>query len=224
MLCGDVEEYPGPPTMNFPLHGNLHQGQDIFSDDSRGRQCVPCCLSFFLLTLLKPFSVNIWHESDLDKVLHVGDYIYKYSKSIVQLQNEYLLLNDVPRYICFKDKAFSWSVRKMYKKNYIGEYPLMRLEFAFTASLSLDKYAVFICKGNAIGILSFGKEYLVFVSHCRNEQGFCSSEGTTINKKNDISELIAHVRSLIVSLTSREEPLNEQFELHGIMCIICSQI
>ena len=100
----------------------------------------------------------------------------------------------------------------------------MRLEFTFTASLSLDKYAVFICKGNAIGILSFGKEYLAFVSHCRNEQGFCSSEGTTINKKNDLSELIAHVRSLIVSLTSREEPLNEQFELHGIMCIICSQI
>ena len=41
-------------------------------------------------------------------------------------------------------------------------------------------------------------------------------------KKNDISELSAHVRSLIVSLTSHEEPLNEQFELHGINLIeIC---
>lgn len=78
-------------------------------------------------------------------------------------------------------------------KNYIGEYPLMRLEFAFTTSLSLDKYAVFICKGNAIGILRFGEEYLVFDSHCRNEQGFCSSEGTSIIVKKMIYRNPVHM-------------------------------
>lgn len=99
--------------MNFPLQGNLHQGQNIFSYDSRGRQCVPYCLSFFMHTLPKSLSANVWHATDIDRILHVGDYIYKYSKSVKQLQHEYLLiLNDVPRYICYKDKTFSWSIRK----------------------------------------------------------------------------------------------------------------
>lgn len=30
----------------------------------------------------------------------------------MQLQHEYLLLNDVSRYICFKNKALSLSIRK----------------------------------------------------------------------------------------------------------------
>lgn len=55
VLCGDVEENPGPP-LNFPIRGKIHQGDDIFSLDSRGRQCVSCCLSFFLNVMIKPLN------------------------------------------------------------------------------------------------------------------------------------------------------------------------
>lgn len=61
-----------------------------------------------------------------------------------------------------------------------GKYPLMRLKFPFIASLSVDKYTVFICKGNTIRILRYGEQYLIFNPHCRNEQEIFSSERTSI--------------------------------------------
>lgn len=104
--------------------------------------------------------------------------------------------------------------------NYIGEYNLLRLEFAFIASLSLDKYAAFTFKGNAIRTLRYGEEYLEFNSHCRNEQGFCSSKGTSILViKNDVTDFSVQVRSLFMSLTSDEDSLNEQLELHWLNMI-----
>lgn len=45
----------------------------------------------------------------------------------------------------------------------------MWLEFVFVVLLLFDKYVVFICKGNVIGILWYGEEYLVFDFYCRNE-------------------------------------------------------
>lgn len=56
IVGGDVEENPGPPTTLFPLQGNFHQGQDLFSFDSRGKQC--CCLSFFFAKSFKIKSVE----------------------------------------------------------------------------------------------------------------------------------------------------------------------
>lgn len=69
---------------------------------------------FFHAHTTKTFECKcMGHATDIDRILHVEDYIYKYSKSVSQLQHEYLLiLNDVPRYICYTDKTFSWSIRK----------------------------------------------------------------------------------------------------------------
>lgn len=65
VLCGDVEENPGPP-LYFPIRGKIHQGDDIFSLDSRGRQCASCCLSFFLNVMIKPLNSKTWCSDDLD--------------------------------------------------------------------------------------------------------------------------------------------------------------
>lgn len=88
VLCGDVEENPGPP-LNFPIRGKIHQGDEIFSVDSRGRQCVSCCLSFFLNVMIKPLNSKTWCSDDLDTVLYIGDYIYRHSKKHMKHHEEY---------------------------------------------------------------------------------------------------------------------------------------
>lgn len=220
IVCGDVEENPGPSTANFPLKGTIHQGDDAFSDNSRGRQCVPCCLSFFVYNELHPLQTKEWHAIDLDRILYIGDFVYRYTKSLLQQQHKYLLLNDLPKYIILEEKGLSWSIRKTYFGNiaesYTGDYPLLKLEYAFYASLSLNKYAVLVCKGNAIGVMRYENEFLVFDSHCRDKNGMCCSEGTCIIlKASDIPHLCIQIRSLFKSLTT-QRPLNEQFELHSI--------
>ena len=44
----DTEQNPGPginlqENASVILQGSIHQGDEIFSPDSRGRQCLPCC-------------------------------------------------------------------------------------------------------------------------------------------------------------------------------------
>lgn len=68
----------------------------------------------------------------------------------------------------------------------MGEYPLLRLEFALSISLSLDQYVIFICKGNAIAILRHCEEFLIFVSHSRNKNGLFCIDGSSIVLKKKI--------------------------------------
>lgn len=58
-LCGDVELNHGPKT-DFPIQGTFHQGDELFSFESRGRQCLPCCTVFLIKLHMKPFISSEW--------------------------------------------------------------------------------------------------------------------------------------------------------------------
>lgn len=129
IVCGDVQKNPGPPTTLFPLQGNVHQGQDMFSYDSRGKQCVPCCLSIFLQTLLNPLKSKVWNANDVDNILIVGDYIYKCLVDAIGSQHDFLLVRDLPKYLTLQNKAYSWKVRKTYFSNISENYVGRRISF-----------------------------------------------------------------------------------------------
>ena len=51
----DIERNPGPSNRvnlqenaSVLLQGSIHQRDEIFSPNSRGRQCLPCCLVFLV--------------------------------------------------------------------------------------------------------------------------------------------------------------------------------
>ena len=51
----DIEQNPGPlnhinlqENASVLLQGSIHQGDEILSHDSRGRQCLPCCVVFLV--------------------------------------------------------------------------------------------------------------------------------------------------------------------------------
>ena len=79
---------------------------------------------FFLQEMSKSMFSNVGHATELDDILYVGDFIYKYCRNQMKQNHDYLLVSDLPKYIQLRNKAFSWNERKTYfgniSPNFIG--------------------------------------------------------------------------------------------------------
>ena len=83
----DIEQNPGPSNhinlqenASVLLQGSIHQGDEIFSPDSRGRQCLPCCLVFLVKAVQKRICTNKWNMNQMNEILFAGDKLCKYAK------------------------------------------------------------------------------------------------------------------------------------------------
>ena len=81
----DIEQNPGPSNhinlqenASVLLQGSIHQGDEIFSPDSRGHQCLPCCLVFLVKAVQKRICTNMWNVNNMKEILFVGDKLYEY--------------------------------------------------------------------------------------------------------------------------------------------------
>ena len=62
------------------LQGSIHQRDGIFSPDSRGRQCLPCCLVLLVKAVQKRICTNKLNVNNMNEILFAGDKLYKYAK------------------------------------------------------------------------------------------------------------------------------------------------
>ena len=81
----DIEQNPGPSNninlqenASVLLQGSIHQGDEIFSPDSRGRQCLPWICT------------NMWNVNNMNEILFAGDKLYKYAKKSSKTYHDYL--------------------------------------------------------------------------------------------------------------------------------------
>ena len=83
----DTEQNPGPSNhinlqenASVLLQGSIHQGDEIhvFSHDSRGHQCLPCCLVFLVKAVQKRICTNMWNVNNMNEILFAGDKLYEY--------------------------------------------------------------------------------------------------------------------------------------------------
>ena len=93
----DIEQTPSPSNhiniqenASVLLQGSIHQGYEIFSPDSRGRQCLPCCLVFLVKALQKRICTNMWNVNNMNEILFAGDKLYKYAKKNSKTYHDYL--------------------------------------------------------------------------------------------------------------------------------------
>lgn len=222
LVSGNVEVNPGPTEFYykscFPIQGRFHQGNELFSEESRGRQCLPCCVVFLVSCKLKPFKNIKWTSDDLDKILQRGDYVYRFSKEFLRPSKGFLEPRDLPPFTKIDGKYFYWKVRNTFsgsiQDHFVGEYPLVRLETAILMGLSGDvlncQYGIFICKGNALAICRDGDIFLIFDSHSRDVNGYSCADGTSIIiQKKSMNELCDHLRDLVHAGEN-----NEQYDFH----------
>jgi hypothetical protein len=96
------------------LSANIHQGDDLFSINSRGKQCAFMSLSALLTAQNIPFST--WSKMTIDNVLLQGDQMYlnTFSSGFVVLDPcvEFLSVDDLPKVVnvSFDRNMFSYQI------------------------------------------------------------------------------------------------------------------
>ena len=169
------------------VSGNFHQGESIFSEDSRGLQC--SCNALVMLCRIP----NIIHQLDknqLDQILIDGDYIYRmtsqYLNNLGEMHGSNCLettqlptlvsLSDRPMYevnykpliYCVLKRQVNNDLRSLYEE----------LQVAFTTVNSI----ILVLGGYMIAIYRdpCTEHYVVFDSHSRDEFGFPSPNGNSV--------------------------------------------
>ena len=117
----DIEQNPGPSNhinlhenASVLLQGSIHQGDEILSHDSRGRQCLPCCVVFLVKAIQKRICTNMWNVNNMNEILFAGDKLYKYAKKNSKTYHDYLEPCDLPSYFSLDNQHYHWRVKKNY--------------------------------------------------------------------------------------------------------------
>ena len=119
-LSNDVEENPGPRTINdivdptYTVHADFNQGNELMFGMNAGKQCV--AMSLYAIVHKEIKSVNIWDRMMLNSILLGGNSLYGIISQ--NTKKTYLLLTDAPEYVDIENRvfnlqyseAFSWAL------------------------------------------------------------------------------------------------------------------
>ena len=87
-------------TFNLFTAGSVHQGDECFSEVSRGRQC--SFMSFSALLCAQTFPIERWNTETIDEILTEGDGLYLDAlRSGAIPDTEMLSLNYLPAVACW---------------------------------------------------------------------------------------------------------------------------
>ena len=85
------------------VQDTFHQGSDVFSDISRGRQCVANAFVSCVAAHISEKPASDWTSSNIDNVLLGGDALYCYTRKSVN--SVYLEPCELPTYICMEGQS-----------------------------------------------------------------------------------------------------------------------
>ena len=221
-LSNDVEENPGPRTINdivdptYTVHADFNQGNELMFGMNAGKQCV--AMSLYAIVYKEIKSVNIWDRIMLNSILICGNSLY----SIISqnINKNYLLLTDVPEFVDIENHTFNLQ----YSNSFSGalhmcedSLPYVTLEHALNeVFLTLHYNSCLLTIGmNTVAIvMPFPGVFKVFDSHSRDlfgrlsELGYCvliSVEG--VENLGEYFQLTSMSNAVIL------------FELKGVTCI-----
>ena len=187
------------------LQGRFHQGDFRFSIETRGRQCVPCCLIF--LICISYHCENNWTEDTLYDIIKNGDALYGLLKCKKNTNDDFLLSNELPSKICCDGLYFTIKVipsfygilGSEYLQSDIGSTLSISLKNAFKAS----NCCILIMRDYAIAVAKKEDKFHLFDSHSRNEIGLPVSDGACIQMIfGNYSDLIVHLNLLSSALNA----------------------
>ena len=204
---------------------DYHQGSEIFSYESRGRQCVTNSIAFLLQIFCSDIPIQTWNNDTLHVILHLGDYMYKEVQSCLEECHDYLHPTSIPSLLEYGRSCLRYKVSATFSgtmhPSFNGEFPLMSLECAIAKHYNGKDSAcfVFIAMGSAIGIFYDGSKFYVFDSHSRDDSGLSSAEGTCVlGVVPKLSDLCNFLRTLCLSVSSCSLG-DVQFDLHKVSIV-----
>lgn len=208
------------------ITADYHQGNEsIFSDLSRGRQCVANCVVFLIKGHYEKCEFHNWSKHELHNVLHGGDLLYQKLRDL----NDYDFLHPscIPCHMKFDNANINYHISETctgsISPNFKGVSPLFSLENAL-ATISngvKSKFMLFFCKGTAVGLVYHQSTFYLFDPHARDLNEMPSERGTCgLGIFNNITEICSFLRRLATSLCTLALT-DIQFDLHSIdLCLI----
>lgn len=205
-------------------NADYHQGDEfLFSDLSRGRQCVANCVVFLLTAFEENYSFLEWSKDILHKILHLGDYLYLKIRNVLSETSDFLHPSSIPCHMKFDNVFVHFQLKSTISgsisSDFTGNWPLLSLEIAFATLCSgtASKLMIFICVGTAIGIVFHDSKYYFFDPHARDKFGLPSESGKSIlSVLENLSEVCVYLRKFASSLTALK-PQEIQYDLHHIV-------
>ncbi len=119
--------------------GSFHQGNRRFGDNS-GKQCVANSLASIMYSMKK--DVRNWKCSDMDSVLITGNELYGFLQDSSTINNNYLLINELPTELDVFDSHYSMQYHEPVsgtfneKVHHLEEFNMKSLKAAFRTRCS----------------------------------------------------------------------------------------
>ena len=195
---------------SFIVSATLHQGDVVFSKQSRGRQCVANALCSILHATIGP-PVR-WQPEDIDKILNMGDTLYT---SIRNKRNNYLLPGEIPsNFETVEGSATVAITDSVY--GVIGSHHIPDLDsgtvsllHALGQRLQSQHYGIVTLGEYSSSVIRSEGNLYLFDSHSRDHSGFPVSDGHAVQ--------FASTQNLFHYINELCEKLQvTQFNLNGV--------
>ena len=155
--------------LNIICISEFHQGNEIFSDFSRGKQCVANCFVFLIMFFQGHISpIQTCCESIMNQILQIGDVLYVRIANGIIHENRFLHPSDIPCHLKFvKDvihirtySTFSGLLCPHFQPN----RPFFSLEESFANICNNDIYKcmIFVSVEFATGIIYNSSRFFFF--------------------------------------------------------------
>ncbi|XP_078600775.1 uncharacterized protein LOC144875890 [Branchiostoma floridae x Branchiostoma japonicum] len=156
------------------LSGNYHQGNNIFNETSRGKQCTANSLIAILYHSANKQATS-WTSTDLDTVLFEGDALYNRIKPSLPPTVSYLSVDDLPNYWQIGNNTLHITIKEQYTGDVFSRqayYPYYTLQTAIEEAFAISDTCLLITasgsSGSTVALLHTGNKYFVYDSHARS--------------------------------------------------------
>jgi len=160
------------------IRGSIHQGHDIFSDFTRGRQCTAnAAVAVAMCLLHHPLS---WTKNLIDTILLIGDVLYIKSISrcsephFAEINREFLSVDELYTNIEIFRNIITLSITHTYNENISGHlyndnskegFP--NLKNALHIFFQNHTYGILTANGISVAIFKCDNTFWIFDSHSR---------------------------------------------------------
>lgn len=201
LLCGDIEENPGP---NIKVtQGSFHQGDARFGQ-SAGTQCM--CNALFSIFFSAVKRVYHWSTRDLDYILTEGNRIYV---GLGQTSS-YLSVDELPHQISMEGQAIQMVPLVDIGGVLSGDFFVNLLERIGYCGNGI----IMIIAGYSFSMIWSNSSIHLFDSHAKDQNGFPSPEGKSVLLK---FQTIRDVQSYLMQLYP--PIIDESPKLFQILCV-----
>ncbi|XP_071958642.1 uncharacterized protein [Antedon mediterranea] len=164
-------------------HGSFNQGHSRFGY-ARGKQCVANSLVAILYTTKR--NGNEFYTKDLDRILHLGNELYCYIQKDSTMDDDFLLISELPKELDILDNTFVVSPKESVfgiidgNVELMAEYGALSLNEALQQELHQHDACFMNFNRSTFAVIKRVNGFLIFDSHARDRVGCVSEHGKSI--------------------------------------------